>query len=116
MLATPLLAGHLLGGRPVAVANAFGGQVIAGTEPLAAISGLFALTALAVTYAAIWRRRAALRAAPELVPLAALAVLLAADLQQAVLDDEGRIARSEVNRAMALYGIAPDKPDPAAVK
>ncbi|MCU6264417.1 pyruvate dehydrogenase (acetyl-transferring), homodimeric type [Serratia ureilytica] len=33
-----------------------------------------------------------------------------------LLADEGRIARSEVNRAMALYGIAPDKPDPAAVK
>ncbi|MDE1509526.1 pyruvate dehydrogenase (acetyl-transferring), homodimeric type [Serratia nevei] len=33
-----------------------------------------------------------------------------------LLADEGRIARSEVNRAMALYGITPDKPDPAAVK
>ncbi|EMB4112307.1 pyruvate dehydrogenase (acetyl-transferring), homodimeric type [Serratia nevei] len=33
-----------------------------------------------------------------------------------LLADEGRIARSEVNRAMELYGIAPDKPDPAAVK
>ncbi|HHK5722769.1 TPA: pyruvate dehydrogenase (acetyl-transferring), homodimeric type [Serratia marcescens] len=33
-----------------------------------------------------------------------------------LLADEGRTARSEVNRAMALYGIAPDKPDPAAVK
>jgi pyruvate dehydrogenase E1 component len=33
-----------------------------------------------------------------------------------LLADEGRIASSEVNRAMALYGIAPDKPDPAAVK
>ncbi|BEM14534.1 pyruvate dehydrogenase (acetyl-transferring), homodimeric type [Serratia marcescens] len=33
-----------------------------------------------------------------------------------LLSDEGRIARSEVNRAMVLYGIAPDKPDPAAVK
>ncbi|CAI0776521.1 Pyruvate dehydrogenase E1 component [Serratia marcescens] len=33
-----------------------------------------------------------------------------------LLADEGRIARSEVNRAMALYGIAPDKPDPAAAK
>ncbi|WP_164063054.1 pyruvate dehydrogenase (acetyl-transferring), homodimeric type [Serratia marcescens] len=33
-----------------------------------------------------------------------------------LLADEGRIARSEVNRAMALYGIAPDKPDPEAVK
>ncbi len=33
-----------------------------------------------------------------------------------LLADKGRIARSEVNRAMALYGIAPDKPDPAAVK
>ncbi|MBZ0048451.1 pyruvate dehydrogenase (acetyl-transferring), homodimeric type [Serratia sp. EWG9] len=29
-----------------------------------------------------------------------------------LLADEGRIARSEVNRAMALYGIAPNKPDP----
>ncbi|HIH4761637.1 pyruvate dehydrogenase (acetyl-transferring), homodimeric type [Serratia ureilytica] len=33
-----------------------------------------------------------------------------------LLADEGRIARSEVNRAMVLYGIATDKPDPAAVK
>lgn len=33
-----------------------------------------------------------------------------------LLADEGRIARSEVNRAMVLYGITPDKPDPAAVK
>ncbi|HGM6601786.1 TPA: pyruvate dehydrogenase (acetyl-transferring), homodimeric type [Serratia marcescens] len=33
-----------------------------------------------------------------------------------LLADEGRIARSEVNRAMVLYGIAPDKPDPAAAK
>ncbi|HGC5850111.1 pyruvate dehydrogenase (acetyl-transferring), homodimeric type [Serratia ureilytica] len=33
-----------------------------------------------------------------------------------LLADEGRIARSEVNRAMALYGITPDKPDPAAAK
>ncbi|MGQ5796209.1 pyruvate dehydrogenase (acetyl-transferring), homodimeric type [Serratia sp. IR-2025] len=33
-----------------------------------------------------------------------------------LLADEGRIARNEVNRAMVLYGIAPDKPDPAAVK
>ncbi|HIE0428988.1 TPA: pyruvate dehydrogenase (acetyl-transferring), homodimeric type [Serratia marcescens] len=33
-----------------------------------------------------------------------------------LLADEGRIARSEVNRAMALYDITPDKPDPAAVK
>ncbi|MBH3275164.1 pyruvate dehydrogenase (acetyl-transferring), homodimeric type [Serratia marcescens] len=33
-----------------------------------------------------------------------------------LLADEGRIARSEVNRAMVLYGITPDKPDPATVK
>ncbi|MEO9268934.1 pyruvate dehydrogenase (acetyl-transferring), homodimeric type [Serratia ureilytica] len=33
-----------------------------------------------------------------------------------LLADEGRIARSEVNRAMALYDITPNKPDPAAVK
>ncbi|MGP2599062.1 pyruvate dehydrogenase (acetyl-transferring), homodimeric type [Serratia ureilytica] len=33
-----------------------------------------------------------------------------------LLADEGRIARSEVNRAMVLYDITPNKPDPAAVK
>ncbi|MBF8439055.1 pyruvate dehydrogenase (acetyl-transferring), homodimeric type [Serratia ureilytica] len=33
-----------------------------------------------------------------------------------LLADEGRIARSEVNRAMALYDITPNKPDPAAAK
>jgi hypothetical protein len=79
VLATPILLGHLVGGMPAAVGTAYGSQFIAaeGTGLLARASGPLALAALALTYLLVWRRRAALRRTPPLVPLAALVVLLA---------------------------------------
>jgi hypothetical protein len=79
VLATPLWIGQLLGLADVAVGNAFGSQYViaTGAEAIARLSGAVGLAALSVAYAAIWRRRARLRADPKLVPLAAAAALLA---------------------------------------
>ncbi|HET9555337.1 MAG TPA: glycosyltransferase 87 family protein [Anaeromyxobacteraceae bacterium] len=79
LLATPALAGHLLLGTPLAVASTYGSQNLASAagDLLARASGPLALLAVGATLALAWRRREALRARPEAVPLAALALLLA---------------------------------------
>jgi hypothetical protein len=77
--ATPLLARHLLGGPATAVASSFGSQNLASPAALALAeaSAPAALAALGLVLWLAWRRRAALRADPGAVPLAALATLLA---------------------------------------
>jgi len=76
-LATALMIGHLAGWGPLEIRNGYGGQVIAGSARLATLSGILGLVALAATYAVIWWRREVLRRTPQLVPIAAVAVLLA---------------------------------------
>ncbi len=80
VLATPLLLAHLAGAAPAAVGSAYGSQFLAapGATALAAASGPLTLAALAAAYAILWRGRERLRADPAAVPVAALAVLLAA--------------------------------------
>ena len=79
VLAAPLLLGHVLNLVWAEVGTSYGSQFIAasGATTLARLSGFLELLALAATYALIWRRRATLRATPRLVPLAALALILA---------------------------------------
>lgn len=79
LLTTPWLAAHALGLARVEVATAFGSQYVVapGTAALASASGPLLLAAIAGVYALVWRARAALRASPEDVPLAALALVLA---------------------------------------
>ncbi len=78
VLATPLMVGralHISSGHWV---YSHGSHAIAapGAHLLATLSGPLTLAALAVTYAVIVRRRALLRAAPHIAPLAILAVIL----------------------------------------
>ena len=78
VLATPLMVGralHIISGHWV---YSHGSHAIAapGAHLLATLSGPLTLAALAVTYAVIVRRRALLRAAPHIAPLAVLAVIL----------------------------------------
>jgi hypothetical protein len=77
--ATPLLARHLLGGPPTAVASSFGSQNLASpvAQALAEACAPAALAALGLVLWLAWRRRVALKADPGAVPLAALAILLA---------------------------------------
>ena len=79
VLATPLLFGNVIGKVWVEVGTAYGSQFVAatGAATLARLSGALELAALAATYALIWRRRVTLRARPDLVPLAVLALILA---------------------------------------
>ncbi len=79
VLATPLLVGHLTGLAPGAVASSFGSQnlVSPGAGVAAALAGPLAGAALLAALALSWRRRAALRASPEALALAALTTLLA---------------------------------------
>jgi hypothetical protein len=77
--ATPLLLSGLLGGPPPAVASAFGSQNLDSplADALASATPPAALLATGLVVVLAWRRRAALRARPEALPLAALALLLA---------------------------------------
>jgi 4-amino-4-deoxy-L-arabinose transferase-like glycosyltransferase len=79
VLAAPLLLGHVFGKVWLEIGTAYGSQFIAatGAGTLARLSGFLELIALVFTYWLIWRRRASLRATPRLVPLAALALILA---------------------------------------
>ena len=89
-LGSPLLAGHLAGLVPASIGHGFGSQFLQapGSEWLAHVSGPLAMIAIAGVYALIWRRLAALRADPSLVPLAAFAVLLAAMTSSKVLSPQ----------------------------
>lgn len=80
VLATPLLVARIAGSSAVSAGSSFGSQHVAGPGAglLAAVSGPLALAGLGAVGLLCWRRRAALRAAPRLVPLAALATLLVA--------------------------------------
>jgi hypothetical protein len=78
VLATPLMVGralHISSGHWV---YSHGSHAISapGAHLLATLSGPLTLAALAATYAVIVRRRALLRAAPHVAPLAVLAVIL----------------------------------------
>jgi hypothetical protein len=77
--ATPLLLARLLGGAAPPVASAYGSQnlVTPAADALARWAGLATLALLGLGLALAWRRRASLRAVPEALPLAALALLLA---------------------------------------
>ncbi len=79
VLAAPLMLGHVLGKVWLEIGTAYGSQFVAahGAGTLSRLSGFIEGLALLVTYALIWRRRATLRATPRLVPIAALALILA---------------------------------------
>lgn len=76
VLATPFLVAHVLGLASVRIATAYGSQLVVapGADLVAGISGPLQLSALAVTYALLLRRRASL--SPEHLALATVGVLL----------------------------------------
>ena len=90
LLASPLLAAHLAGLLPAAVRHGYGSYFLdaPGAAWLAQLFGPLAIIAIAAVYLLILRRRAALRADPSLVPLAAFTVLLAALATSKVLSPQ----------------------------
>jgi hypothetical protein len=90
VLATPWAAGALAGAAHPRVVHAYGSQNFAGRGPdvLAALSPWLLALAVGAVYVLAWRRRARLRAEPALVPVAALAVLLAAICTSKVLSPQ----------------------------
>jgi hypothetical protein len=79
VLATPLLVGHALDRVRVEIVTAFGSQGIAapGATTLASAGTYLTVVALALVTVLVWRRRDVLRAQPDLIPIAALAFVLA---------------------------------------
>ena len=104
VLATPWAVDALLGGRPPVVSS-HGSQGFAGPGPdaVAALSPWALLAAVAGLYLLVWRRRAALREDPALLPAAALAALLAAICTSKVLSPQFLIWTFPV---VALAGAA----------
>jgi hypothetical protein len=78
-LGTPMLLGQALGADWIRVVDSFGSQqlVATGARLAAGLSGPLTAAALVVVYVVAVGRRAQLRAAPDEVPLAVLALLLA---------------------------------------
>lgn len=75
---TPYLIAGALGRWGITTGNSFGSQSLGGpgSELVARLSVWVGLLLVAGVYVLIWRRRALLRAAPEYIPLAALACVL----------------------------------------
>jgi hypothetical protein len=90
VLGTPWAASALAGSAHPTIVHAFGSQNYAGGGPdaVAALSPWLMVLAVGAVYALVWRRRHALRAAPQLVPVAALAVLLTAICASKVLSPQ----------------------------
>jgi hypothetical protein len=88
--ATPWLLAAALGDARPAVVSSYGSQNLGGgaAGSIAAASPWLLLLAVAAVYALVWRRRHSLRAAPSLIPVAALAVLLAAVCTSKVLSPQ----------------------------
>ena len=79
VLGTPMLLGQALGADWVQVGHSHGSHqlVAAGADIAADLSGVLTFGALVIVYVVLLGRRAQLRAAPEQLPLAVLALLLA---------------------------------------
>lgn len=90
VLATPWAAAALTGAARPKVIHAFGSQNFSGQGPnaLAGASPWLLLLAVGAVYLLVWRRRDRLRRHPELIPVAALAVLLAAICTSKVLSPQ----------------------------
>ncbi len=87
---TPYLIAGALGAWGIGTGNSFGSQSLAGpgSELVARLSVWVGLLLVAGVYVLIWRRRALLRAAPESIPLAALACVLAFTVCNKVLSPQ----------------------------
>jgi len=79
VLGTPMLLGQALGADWVRVGHSHGSHqlIAAGADIAADLSGVLTFGALVIVYVVLLGRRAQLRAAPEQLPLAVLALLLA---------------------------------------
>jgi hypothetical protein len=79
VLATPLLARHLVGGAGVRVDYTYGSENVfgPGAPLLATMAGLLTAIAVALACVLVWRGRTALRRAPEKIPVAVMTLLLA---------------------------------------
>ncbi len=87
---TPYLIAGALGKWGIGSGNSFGSQSIGGpgSTLVSRLSVWVALLLVAGVYVLIWRRRALLRAAPEFVPVAALACVLAFTVGNKVLSPQ----------------------------
>ena len=87
---TAYLIAGAMGKWGIGTGNSFGSQSLAGpgSELVARLSVWVGLLLVAGVYVLIWRRRALLRAAPEYIPLAALACVLAFTVCNKVLSPQ----------------------------
>jgi hypothetical protein len=87
---TPYLIAGAMGKWGIGTGSSFGSQSLAGpgSEVVARLSVWVGLLLVAGVYVLIWRRRALLRAAPEFIPLAALACVLAFTVCNKVLSPQ----------------------------
>jgi hypothetical protein len=79
VLATPFLVGHTLHRVGVEIVTAFGSQGIqaSGATAVASAATYLTIAALGLVTALVWRRRDVLHEQPDLIPVAALAFVLA---------------------------------------
>ena len=87
---TPYLIAGALGEWGIGTGNSFGSQSLAGPGSVlvARLSVWVGLLLVAGVYVLVWRRRSLLRAAPEFIPLAALACVLAFTVANKVLSPQ----------------------------
>ena len=87
---TPYLIAGSRGAWGIGTGNSFGSQSLAGpgSELVARLSVWVGLLLVAGVYVLVWRRRALLRAAPQYIPLAALACVLAFTVCNKVLSPQ----------------------------
>jgi len=79
VLAMPMMLGQLRDRTTIVITSSYGSQGIesSAAHALASMSGVLMAIAMTGIYALIWRRRELLRSAPQHVPLAVLALILA---------------------------------------
>jgi hypothetical protein len=87
---TPYLIAGALGAWGIGTGSSFGSQSLAGpgSEVVARVSVWIGLLLVAGVYVLVWRRRALLRAAPDAIPVAALACVLAFTVANKVLSPQ----------------------------
>ena len=87
---TPYLFAGALGARGVSTGSAYGSQFLAapGATLVATLAPWLGVAALVGIYVLVWKRRRFLRAAPQYVPLAALACVLAFTVCNKVLSPQ----------------------------
>ena len=87
---TPYLAAGALGARGVSTGSAYGSQFLAapGAKLVAAVAPWLGVAAVIGIYVLVWKRRRFLRVAPQYVPLAALACVLAFTVCNKVLSPQ----------------------------